>query len=147
MQTDADALIKCFATAISTAILLYLSPLYFDVDFSFLVIPGTVIVFLATYLYMFSAPPKPAAPAQPVLKEVEQPISNPSFIRRIYGAFSPKGPFRAVGLATTTTIAFVVLSALTAYRIQLNHETANAPAVIPDPVSAVSNSTMTNGKR
>ena len=94
---------------------------------------------------MFSAPPKPAAPAQPVLKEVEQPISNPSFIRRIYGAFSPKGPFRAVGLATTTTIAFVVLSALTAYRIQLNHETANAPAVIPDPVAAVSNSTMTNG--
>ena len=113
-------------------------------DFSFLVIPGTVIVFLATYLYMFSAPPKPPASAHPVLKEVEQPLENPSFLRRIYTAFSPKGPFRAVGLATTTTAAFVLLSALTAYRIQLNQETANKPVTIPDSAVSISNSTVTN---
>jgi hypothetical protein len=107
-----------------------------------------VIVFLATYLYMFSSPPKPAAPAtQPVLKEVEEPVENKSFIKRIYHAFSPKGPFRAVGLATTTTAAFILLAALTAYRIQLNQETSATPVAttVPDPVTSVSNSTVING--
>jgi hypothetical protein len=138
-------LIKCFATAISTAALLYLSPMLYDVDFSFLVIPGTVIVFLATYLYMFSAPPKAPAPAQPILKEVEQPMQNQSFIRRVYHAFSPKGPFRSVGLAATTTAVFVFLAAVTFYRIQLNHEQSDHAATAADPIHSIPDSTTTNG--
>ena len=50
--SDADALIKCFSTAISTAILLYLSPIFFGASTSFLVLPGTVIIFIASWLYL-----------------------------------------------------------------------------------------------
>ena len=56
----ADAIIKCFATAVSTGILLYLSPLLFGAEMSFLVLPGTLVVFISTWLYMEAAPPKPA---------------------------------------------------------------------------------------
>lgn len=56
----ADAIIKCFATAVSTGILLYLSPILFGAEMSFLVLPGTLVVFIATWLYMEAAPPKPA---------------------------------------------------------------------------------------
>jgi hypothetical protein len=144
-NADADALIKCFATAISTAILLYLSPLYFDVDFSFLVIPGTVVVFLATYLYMVSTPKPTAPPAQPELKEPPPPLEEQAFVKRVFYAFSPKGPFRAIGLAATTTFAFIILAILTAYRVQLNQTSSTAPSIpAPVPEADISNSTMTN---
>lgn len=56
----ADAIIKCFATAVSTGILLYLSPILFGAEMSFLVLPGTLVVFISTWLYMEAAPPKPS---------------------------------------------------------------------------------------
>ena len=56
----ADALIKCFATAVSTGILLYLSPILFGAEMSFLILPGTVVVFISTWLYMEATPLKPA---------------------------------------------------------------------------------------
>ena len=81
----ADALIKCFATAISTGLLLYIAPLLFDIRFSFLVVPGTCVVFLATWIYM-EASPKPVAEAvmtpAPILKEQ-------SFITRAAHALTP----------------------------------------------------------
>ena len=61
----ADAIIKCFATAVSTGILLYLSPLLFGAEMSFLVLPGTLVVFISTWLYMEAAPPKPAPNSMP----------------------------------------------------------------------------------
>lgn len=89
--SDADAIIKCFATAISTGLLLYISPLYFDVDFSFLVIPGTAIVFLATYLYMVSSPAKPTAPPSSIEAKLESvPEEDRPFYRRVFFAVSPK---------------------------------------------------------
>lgn len=60
-MTDADAVIKCFATAFSTAILLYLAPFLFDVKFSLLVVPGTLVVFMATWLYVETAPVRSSA--------------------------------------------------------------------------------------
>lgn len=117
----------------------------YDVDFSFLVIPGTVTVFLATYLYMVSAPPKALEPAQPVLKEVEQPMENQNLIRRIYYAFSPKGPLRSIGLAATTTGVFILLAAVTFYRIQLNHDQSEHGTTAADHVNSISESIMTNG--
>jgi hypothetical protein len=61
---DADAVIKCFATAVATGILLYVSPILFGTKLSFLVLPGTVVVFVASWLYMDNPPPKEApAPA------------------------------------------------------------------------------------
>ncbi|KAL0939567.1 UDP-galactose transporter [Colletotrichum truncatum] len=54
----ADAVIKCFATAVATGILLYVSPILFGTSLSFLVLPGTVVVFIASWLYMDNPPPK-----------------------------------------------------------------------------------------
>ncbi|KAH8814816.1 UDP-galactose transporter [Xylogone sp. PMI_703] len=54
----ADAVIKCFATAVSTGILLYLSPIFFNAKLSFLTLPGTIVVFIASWLYVEGAPPK-----------------------------------------------------------------------------------------
>ncbi|KAF6828901.1 cmp-sialic acid transporter [Colletotrichum plurivorum] len=59
----ADAVIKCFATAVATGILLYVSPILFGTKLSFLVLPGTVVVFVASWLYMDNPPPKDATPA------------------------------------------------------------------------------------
>ena len=56
----ADAIIKCFATAVSTGILRYLSPIFFGAEMSILVLPGTLVVFISTWLYMEAAPPKSA---------------------------------------------------------------------------------------
>jgi hypothetical protein len=60
---DADAITKCFATAISTGILLYVSPILFNVSLSFLVLPGTCVVFVATWLYMEATPSNTLNPA------------------------------------------------------------------------------------
>jgi hypothetical protein len=60
---DADAIIKCFATAVATGILLYVSPILFGTKLGFLVVPGTVVVFIASWLYMDNPPPKTPAPA------------------------------------------------------------------------------------
>lgn len=65
MFEDADAIIKCFATGASTAILLYLSPILFGTSFSFLVIPGTIAIFVASWLYLKGAPPKSTDPLPP----------------------------------------------------------------------------------
>ncbi|TEA11053.1 CMP-sialic acid transporter 2 [Colletotrichum sidae] len=59
----ADAVIKCFATAVATGILLYVSPVLFGTKLSFLVLPGTVVVFVASWLYMDNPPPKDPNPA------------------------------------------------------------------------------------
>jgi hypothetical protein len=59
----ADAVIKCFATAVATGILLYVSPILFGTSLSFLVLPGTVVVFIASWLYMDNPPPKDPNPA------------------------------------------------------------------------------------
>ena len=68
-KTDADAVIKCFATAVSTGILLYISPILFETEMSFLVIPGTLVVFVSTWLYVESAPPKDAKTiSEPLIK-------------------------------------------------------------------------------
>ncbi|KAK1964718.1 UDP-galactose transporter [Colletotrichum sublineola] len=58
----ADAVIKCFATAVATGILLYVSPVLFGTKLSFLVLPGTVVVFVASWLYMDNPPPKDPNP-------------------------------------------------------------------------------------
>lgn len=59
---DADAVIKCFATACATGILLYISPILFSTQLSFLVLPGTVVVFTASWLYMDNPAPKVVNP-------------------------------------------------------------------------------------
>ncbi|KAK5053699.1 hypothetical protein LTR84_001660 [Exophiala bonariae] len=72
----ADAVVKCFATAFSTAILLYLAPFLFDVKFSALVIPGTLVVFMATWLYIETAMKPAATHAQPEAATNEKASSS-----------------------------------------------------------------------
>jgi hypothetical protein len=128
----ADALIKCFATAISTAILLYLSPLLFNVNFSFLIVPGTFVVFLATWLYMDQSPKKPSGTAPPEMKAAEVEGQRKSFVHRLIYSLSPYGPFRKAGLGTTTSICFIVIGFVTYYRthmIPTKGDTLIEPAV------------------
>lgn len=88
---DADAVIKCFATAVSTAILLYIAPILFNVDFSALVLPGTCVVFLATWLYMEASRQErnpattPAAPTAPIFYD-----GTASKWRRALSAYLPE---------------------------------------------------------
>ncbi|RDA86150.1 hypothetical protein CP532_3056 [Ophiocordyceps camponoti-leonardi (nom. inval.)] len=62
----ADAVVKCLATAVATGILLFISPILFGTELGSLVIPGTLIVFVSSWLYMMypaSAPPTTQAEA------------------------------------------------------------------------------------
>ncbi|KAL2071809.1 hypothetical protein VTL71DRAFT_13044 [Oculimacula yallundae] len=57
----ANAVIKCLATAVATGILLYISPILFGTTMAPLIIPGGLIVFITSWLYMeCPAPKKPA---------------------------------------------------------------------------------------
>ena len=73
----ADAIIKCFATAVSTGILLYLSPILFGAEMSFLVLPGTLVVFISTWLYVEAAPPKSSPEQAPptMLSQASERVS------------------------------------------------------------------------
>jgi hypothetical protein len=51
LVTDADAIIRAMASSLSTGILIYLSHIVFLVELPFVVLPGTLVVFLATWLY------------------------------------------------------------------------------------------------
>ncbi|KAK0109322.1 hypothetical protein ONS96_003141 [Cadophora gregata f. sp. sojae] len=58
----ANAVIKCLATAVATGILLYISPILFGTTMAPLIIPGGLIVFITSWLYMESpAPKRPAS--------------------------------------------------------------------------------------
>ena len=82
-SSDADAVIKCFATAVATGILLYVSPILFGTKLGFLVVPGTIVVFIASWLYMDNPPPKNPSP----------PVDG----ARKGNAFSWMGDFMKVG--------------------------------------------------
>ncbi|KAI6779235.1 CMP-sialic acid transporter [Emericellopsis cladophorae] len=53
----ADAVIKCFATALATGILLYVSTILFHTHLGFLAVPGTLLVFIASWIYIRNPPP------------------------------------------------------------------------------------------
>lgn len=60
LTLDADALVKCFAMSISTGLLLIIMGTFFDTVLNFLVVPGTMVTFIATWLYFEKATSKPA---------------------------------------------------------------------------------------
>lgn len=59
-MVDADAVIKCFAGAIATGILIYISVIFFGTELSFVVIPGTIVIFTASWLYVDGPVPTPS---------------------------------------------------------------------------------------
>lgn len=122
----ADAIIKCFATAMATAILLYISPILFGVDMSFLVLPGTSVVFIATWLYMEATPAR-SPTASPVLAPM-QPKER-STVGKLMYALSPSGPLRHIGLGAATIFALLVISTLTSW------EARNSAKQVQDEIS------------
>ncbi|RDW84823.1 UDP-galactose transporter [Coleophoma cylindrospora] len=105
----ADAVIKCFATAVATGILLYLSPILFGTELSFLVLPGTIVVFIASWLYMEGAAPKDTNASMP--KQVNEP-THPSIFSKM-SAVSRLHQRRVLGIAsffTVVVVAFLTMS-------------------------------------
>lgn len=128
--TDADAIAKCFATAISTAILLYVSPLLFNVHFSFLVVPGTCIVFVATWLYADSGPKGSKRQTT-----VASPTSfgwskfGPRVNEGLYGLL-PSGQKRRSGSIIAVSATVLLVTLLTAWDSKLaNRVEANKPPI------------------
>jgi UDP-galactose transporter len=109
----ADAIIKCFATAMSTAILLYISPILFGVDMSFLVLPGTSVVFIATWLYMEATPPRSSTPA--ASEPMPMSPTERSTVGKILYMLGPGGPFKHVGLGAATAVTLIIISLLTSW--------------------------------
>ena len=109
--TDADAVIKCFATAISTAALLYVSPVFFGAYMSPLVIPGTIVVFLATWLYLDANPPKDRSAPTPTPTTTQ---SGPS-------------RFRTIKFGSFLTITLIIIGAITLHDTTLDEQEPKKP--------------------
>ena len=114
-----DALVKCFATAVSTGILLYVAPLIFHVPLSFLVLPGTITVFAATYLYLDNPAPKPAPAADDWTNATMEDAVPHTFMGTVMAMFAvlgTHGKLRYVGLAGTSTVSIGLILALVSYK-------------------------------
>jgi len=114
-----DALVKCFATAVSTGILLYVAPLIFHVPLSFLVLPGTITVFAATYLYLDNPAPKPTPAAndwKTAPMDSAAPRSCMGTVKAILAVFGTHGKLRHIGLASTSTVSIGLILALVSYK-------------------------------
>ena len=70
---DADAVIKCLATAVATGILLFLSPVISGTSMTPLTVPGGLIVFISSWLYVTSS----------AKKSEDEPAAKPSLAESI----------------------------------------------------------------
>ena len=78
MFLDADAVIKCLASAVSTGILLFMSPAISGTTMTPLTIPGGLLVFISSWLYVKS-PAEKSAESEDTLPKVESPSRMYSF--------------------------------------------------------------------
>jgi hypothetical protein len=102
--------VKCFATAVATGILLYLSPIFFSTPLSFLVLPGTVIVFVASWLYMENPAPQDPKPTVASMQEESGLFGRLTAISR---------KFSTGFLATTTFLTVVIVVSLAMFEKSL----------------------------
>ena len=129
----ADALVKCFASAVATGILLYVAPMVFAVPLSFLVIPGTVTVFVATWLYVDSAKPKEEARVIGEWEEAKvEDSQSQSWLRKIretYCIYAPSGQKAYAGLMITTTVVVAIITMLGQVQVKPQSTTSDVPTV------------------
>ncbi|KAF4962840.1 hypothetical protein FSARC_9083 [Fusarium sarcochroum] len=142
----ADAIVKCFATAFATGILLFIAPLISDTSLSFLVVPGTLIIFVASWLYMENPP------AKPTNMKPKSELNNGFFLK--LGAIAKKKSGLLIFFNTFITVIVVV--ALTMYQVAMPGKiigtkisegktkviTANEEADEPEIVSSPFKNTM-----
>lgn len=96
-DTDADAVIKCFATGVATGILLYLSTILFQIEISLLAIPGSIIVFAASYVYLVSPAELATDSAEP------RGLAAVALLAKVSGKFP-----RSVFVSSTLTVFAIV---------------------------------------
>ncbi|KAH9217737.1 nucleotide-sugar transporter-domain-containing protein, partial [Leptodontidium sp. 2 PMI_412] len=96
----ANAVIKCLATAIATGILLYISPILFGTTMAPLIIPGGLIVFITSWLYM-----EYPAPKRPIVTFSDEPPRSRPF------NFIPSGPKwrNPILLLSSLTSVFIIV--------------------------------------
>ncbi|KUJ08723.1 uncharacterized protein LY89DRAFT_325089 [Mollisia scopiformis] len=97
----ANAVVKCLASAVATGILLYLSPILFGTAMSPLTIPGGLIVFISSWLYMDSPPPK-----DPHLDDAKDGLPE----KRTLFSSSPQPLWRVAVLALASMITVLIIS-------------------------------------
>ncbi|KAK5032609.1 hypothetical protein LTS07_004019 [Exophiala sideris] len=131
----ADAIAKCFATAISTAILLYLAPLLFHTEFSFLMLPGTLIVFIATWMYMETASPRETQESTETLAAM--PLDKPKLspVKCMISAFTPWGSLTWYGMTVTTVLLTSAIVALNTWDIRGTQNPGTTPLDNPTAVN------------
>ena len=133
-----DALVKCFASAVSTGLLLYISPIIFGIELSFLVIPGTIVIFIATYLYLVSAAPKDAPPVTWRLASLDD--GNPTPIKNFRAAMKqlqPSGRLRVWGLSVTSILTLALIIFLAALKMEEPPVEEEEPPPPPPPPPVV----------
>ncbi|RCI17269.1 hypothetical protein L249_3151, partial [Ophiocordyceps polyrhachis-furcata BCC 54312] len=109
-RQDADAVVKCLATAVATGILLFLSPILFGSELGSLVIPGTLIVFASSWLYMMY----PASTSQTADHDSKR---LPKYWRVI------------LGLLTVVTVGIVIAMAVVRDRLPTTSKQSSQHAV------------------
>ena len=127
-------MIKCFATSISTGVLLYLSPILFNTSFGFLTVPGTLVVFIATWLYLEANPPKPyrPSPAQPAAAPTLWAASTARL--HLPSSIIETGVFDAVMLAIKLcATVFIIVSLSSRYAGPSKAEGTKVTAPVPSP--------------
>ena len=131
----ADALVKCFASAVATGILLYVAPMVFAVPLSFLVIPGTVTVFVATWLYVDSARSKGEQQSEAIGEWEQAKVENSqsaSWLQKVketYCIYSPSGKRANVGLMITTTVVIAIITMLGQVQVKPQNTAPDVPTV------------------
>ncbi|KAG4441639.1 hypothetical protein IFR05_002846 [Cadophora sp. M221] len=96
----ANAVIKYLATAVATGVLLYISPILFGTTMAPLIIPGGLIVFVTSWLYM-----ECPAPKRPIVTFSDEPPGSRPF------NFIPSGPKwrNPILLASSIAPVFIIV--------------------------------------
>lgn len=133
-RPDADAVIKCFATAVSTGILLCLSPILFGTELSFLALPGTAMVFIASWLYMEAAPPKETVvPQQQTSTDNNAKLSKWQILIKFVHVYQKSALALLTGL-TILICAFMTMSdSLIPNTTSTTKTHSNSPGILDSP--------------
>jgi hypothetical protein len=89
---------------VATGILLSVSPVLFSTPWNFLVLPGTLIVFVSSWMYMDNPPPKESAVSASTGK------GGPSIFRRLFGPAVKPNKWTLCGCTLLTVAAVALLT-------------------------------------
>ncbi|KID81920.1 UDP-galactose transporter [Metarhizium guizhouense ARSEF 977] len=103
----ANAIVKCLATAIATAILIFLSPIFFGTTFNLLIVPGSIVVFGASWLYAMNPTPKPNKNGSHASNSQHRPWTSLPKLRKFYLVL--------YGIAQLITLAMIAAMSISGF--------------------------------